>query len=103
MLGPDGTLSFGNAAVEAGAATPPSNYTLQWFAFDNTADVRRDVGGPEQTSTLGGRAPAELRSAGDYVGVRISATHPQQPRWSSPATFTFRRAAGGWELVGAER
>lgn len=102
-LAADGTLSFGNAAVEAGAATPPTSYTLQWFAFDNTADVRRDVGGPEQVATPGGRAPAELLKGVDFAGVSISAVHPDQPTWDSPATFTFRRAAEGWQLVGVER
>ena len=57
---------------------------------------------PRATATSG-QAPPELLKGGDYVGVRISATHPQQPRWSSPATFIFRRTASGWEPVGAER
>jgi hypothetical protein len=102
-LAPDGALSFANAAVDARAATAPSQYTLQWFAFDNAADTRRDVGAPVATPTMGGQAPREVLTGGEYIGVRISATHPEQPRWSSPATFTFRRAASGWELVGAER
>ena len=102
-LAPDGALSFANAAVDARAATAPSQYTLQWFAFDNAADTRRDVGAPVATPTMGGQAPPEVLTGGEYIGVRISATHPEQPRWSTPATFTFRRAASGWELVGAER
>ena len=102
-LAPDGALSFANAAVDARAATAPSQYTLQWFAFDNAADTRRDVGAPVATPTMGGQAPREVLTGGEYIGVRISATHPEQPRWSTPATFTFRRAASGWELVGAER
>jgi hypothetical protein len=102
-LAPDGALSFANAAVDARAATAPSQYTLQWFAFDNAADTRRDVGAPVATPTMGGQAPREVLTGGEYIGVRISATHPEQPGWSTPATFTFRRAASGWELVGAER
>lgn len=99
----DGTLLFGNAAVEAGAATPPAAYTLQWFAFDNAADARRDVGEAIQSPTPGGRAPAGLLDGAAFAGVRISASHPEHPRWASPATLTFRRTAGGWELVGVER
>ena len=102
-LSADGTLRFANAAVDAGAATQPAHYTLQWFAFDNAADARRDVGPPVESPTAGGQAPSELLKSGDYVGVRISATHPDQPRWTSPAMFTFRRSAAGWQLVGAER
>jgi hypothetical protein len=102
-LAPDGQLTFANAAIDARAATAPAHYTLQWFAFDNGADVRRDVGPPVESSTAGGQAPSDLLKSGDFVGVRISATHPDQPRWTSPATFTFRRSAAGWQLVGAER
>jgi hypothetical protein len=102
-LAADGALRFANAAVDAGAAAPPASYTLQWFAFDNATDVRRNAGAPVESTTPAGRAPAELMSSGEFVGVRVSATHPEQPRWASPATFTFRRAAEGWALVGVER
>jgi hypothetical protein len=102
-LASDGSLRFANAAVDAKAGTPPSQYTLQWFAFDNATNTPRDVGAPIASTATGGQAPADLLKSGDYVGVRISATHPERPRWSSPATFTFRRTAAGWELVGSER
>jgi hypothetical protein len=102
-LASDGTLRFANAAVDAKAATPPSQYTLQWFAFDNATDTPRDVGAPTTTTAPTGQAPPELLKSADYVGVRISASHPEQPRWSSPATFIFRRTASAWEPVGAER
>jgi hypothetical protein len=103
VLGSDGALRFANAAVDAGAATPPTSYTLQWFAFDNATDVRTDAGAPVETTATAGQAPAGLLARADFVGVRITAVHPDQPRWASPATFTFRRAAGGWDLVGVER
>ena len=50
-----------------------------------------------------GRAPSELLGAGEFVGVEISATHPQRPGWAKPSTFFFRRGGGGWTLVGVER
>jgi len=102
-LDADGTLRFANAAVDARAATPPAGYTLHWFAFDNATDTRRDVGDPVQVTSPEGRAPAELLAGGDFIGVRVSAAHPDYPDWSSPATFTFRRTAAGGALVGAER
>ena len=34
-LAADGTLTFANAAVAAGAATPGSGYTVSWSRFDN--------------------------------------------------------------------
>jgi hypothetical protein len=103
VLGADGSLRFANAAVDAKAATPPASYALQWSAFDNAADTRRDIGAPVSVTTMEGRAPAEVLSSGDFVGVRISAPHAEHPAWATPVIFTFRRAASGWELVGAER
>ena len=90
------------AAVDAAAATAPPGYAVQWFAFDNAADTRRDVGPAVTTSTLTGSAPPELLK-NDFVGVRISATHPDHSGWAAPAVFTFRRSANGWDLVGVER
>ena len=34
-LAADGTLTFVNAAVAAGAATPGRGYTVSWSRFDN--------------------------------------------------------------------
>ena len=39
-----GALTFGNAAVDAKAATPAESYSLRWFRFDNATDTRTDVG-----------------------------------------------------------
>ena len=36
-LAADGTLTFANAAVAAGAATPGSGYTVSWSRFDNSS------------------------------------------------------------------
>ena len=102
-LAADGTLRFGNAAVDAGAATPPDHYTLQWFAFDNATDTRRTIGEPTRVTGLEGVAPPGLLADGDFVGVVITAAHAGQPGWASPATFTFRRTPAGWDLVGVER
>lgn len=99
----DGTLTFQNAAVAAGAATPAQTYTLRWFAFDNATDTRTPVGEPVTVSTMSARAPAAL--TGSFVGVTISGTHPQHAGWARPATFFFRRngSSPGWTLVGVER
>jgi hypothetical protein len=107
-LSPDGQLTFGNAAVNARAATPPSQYQLQWFRFDNGQNQRTPVGGSESVSEAAGRAPAELMTAGDFVGVTISAKHQAHPGWANAASFFFRRSLRQgsrpiWELVGIER
>jgi hypothetical protein len=102
-LSADGTLTFANAAVDAGAAPPAERYTLQWFRFDNAADTHTRLGDSVTTTSLSARAPAELTGA--FVGVTISATHSQRPGWARPSTFFFRRtgSAPSWTLVGVER
>jgi hypothetical protein len=100
-LSADGSLTFTNAAVDAMAATPPERYALNWFRFDNATDQRTPVGGAMTVSSGSARVPEGL--TGDYIGVSVTATHPQQPGWTTPSTFFFRRASGGWSLVGVER
>ncbi len=103
-LSPAGRLTFGNAAVAAGAATPAAGYSLQWFRFDNLTDTKQDFGAPETIAGLEAQAPAGLLSGtGDHIGVIVSGTHPEQPAWATPATCYFRRTADGWMLVGLER
>lgn len=98
----NGTLSFANAAVEAGVAGAPGEYLVTWSVFDNAAGTARDVG-----ETKGGTrqpAPAALSVAeGGYVRVAISAGAGGQPSWSKPIHAYFTRGSGGWILAGLER
>jgi hypothetical protein len=96
-------LTFENAAVAAGVATPAQSYTLQWFRFDNAIDSKLPMAEPATVTRLRAPVPAALRGAGEYAGVTITAQHPDQPGWRRPATFYFRRTATGWETVGIER
>ena len=102
-LAADGTLTFTNAAVSAGVATPPTAYTFTWSKFDNTAGA--DVGPTEDTrSTLPDtRTPAAILQGADFVSVSVRTLHPSFPRWERPIRIHFRRSAGGWEAVGLER
>jgi hypothetical protein len=102
-LAADGALALTNAAVAARAATAAESYQLQWFRFDNATDTRTPVGEIQQVSSPSGRAPADLLASGDYVGVTVTARHPQHPGWVRPATFFFRRSGSNWTLVGVER
>jgi hypothetical protein len=102
-LSPDGVLSFANAAIDAGAATPAESYTLQWFRFDNAIDEKTNVGEALTVTTLTAHAPAAVLQGQEYIGVVITARHASLPAWSKPATFYFRREPGGWKWVGAER
>ncbi len=103
VLAADGALTFANAAVAARAATPAESYQLQWFRFDNATDTRTPAGDAVTVSALAARAPAGLVAGTGFVGVTMTARHPQQPGWARPATFFFRRGQSGWTLVGVER
>jgi hypothetical protein len=103
-LAANGRLTWRNAAVAARVGEPPSNYSLRWFELNNTTDERRMVQEAQTVSATDASAPAALlQGSSEYIGVIITATHPQQPAWSKPATFYFRRGASGWTWVGAER
>ena len=101
----DGVLTFRNAAVAARVAEGPRGYTLQWFRLDNATASRTNVGGLVSVTTSRGEVSAEVLApaSGDYIGVTITADHPSHAAWSKPATFYFRRSAGQWVWVGAER
>jgi hypothetical protein len=105
-LSAEGTLTFRNAAIDARAATAPERYALQWFRFDNATDQRTPVGEPMTVSGETARAP-EAALHGEFVGVSVTASHPQHAGWTTPSTFFFRRAAAAgsasWVLVGIER
>jgi len=103
VLGTDGALTFVNAAVAARAAAPAESYQLQWFRFDNGAATRTAVGGRETVTAPAGLAPAGLLDSGEYVGVEVTARHPQRPGWARPTAFFFRRSGAGWTLAGVER
>jgi len=103
VLGADGALTFTNAAVAARAAAPGESYQLQWFRFDNAAAARTPVGERQTVTAPASRAPAGLLDAGEFVGVEVTALHPQRPGWGRPATFFFRRAGAAWTLAGVER
>jgi hypothetical protein len=102
-LSADGRLTFTNAAVAARVADPAERYQLQWFRFDNSTGARTLVGDRQTSASPGGQAPGGMLEAGEYVGVELTAVHPQRPGWQRPAAFVFRRGASGWSLVGVER
>jgi hypothetical protein len=103
-LGPDGTLTFRNAAVDAGVATAPAAYTVAWARFDNATATETDrteearVAGPQAA------APASIMQGSAFVSVSIRAVHDGYPLWNAPVSVFFRRAASGmWEAVGLDR
>jgi hypothetical protein len=102
-IDPSGTLTFENAAVASNAATPAESYTLQWFRIDNATDTRTNVGEPATVREGRVQVPAGVLTGSEYVGVTMTASHPQHPTWAKPATFYFRSTPNGWECVASER
>ncbi len=98
-----GELTFGNAAVQYGFASAPTGYTATWARLDNaTGEVTR-IG---QTSSGEERmqAPPGLPTTpGTFLELEVSAEHPTHRSWQRPIKVHFRRASGGWTLVGLER
>ncbi len=102
-LAPDGTLAFANAAVDAGVADPPDRYSARWSWFDNATGALRSIGATESATTTM-HAPGEgLRRGGDFVEIDVACASAVHPAWQQPVKTFFRRAAGGWKLVGLER
>lgn len=102
-LDASGTFTFANAAVDAGVATSPTAYAVQWYHFDNPVG-RGDPIGPEvQVSEPRVAAPLESVRGKEFVSVTIRAIHHEFPHWAQPVTIYFRRAEGGWRPVGLER
>ncbi len=98
-----GTLTFGNAAVAAGFAQPPTQYHAAWWRFDNATGTTAPLGNT-QSAGLSMPAPPDLPSAaGSFVQIDISADSPDHPSWRQPIQVHFRRGPGGWTLVGLRR
>ena len=101
-LGSDGTLTFTNAAVAAGVATPAAEYQVRWLRFDNSSG---SATGAIETTTTGTRAaaPPQVLAGAEFLQVEIASQHPQFSEWSTPVTVHFRRGSAGWDLVGVRR
>ena len=101
-LGSDGGLTFTNAAVAAGVATPATEYRVRWSRFDNATGST--TGAIEATAT-GTRvaAPPQVLAEAEFVQVEIASQHPQFSAWKAPVTVHFRRNSAGWVLVGVMR
>ena len=102
-LAADGTLTFANAAVAAGAAMPGRGYTVSWSRFDNASGKVEAVGAETQVTEGRATAPSGLLAGGEFVMATIRGEHPDHPGWRQPVQVYFRRAAAGWETVGIIR
>lgn len=97
------TLTFHNAAVAAGLATPATAYRVQWFSFDNARGTIASAGPALTIERPGVLVPADLRDSAEFIGADVCATHAQHSAWQRPVRVYFRRLQSGWKLVGLER
>jgi hypothetical protein len=96
------TLTFRNAAVDAGVAAAPAEYVVRWLAFDNATGATTEIGVTRAPGTSV-TAPANLPSeAGTFVRAEISA-RGEHESWAAPAHAYFVRQGAAWQLVGFER
>jgi hypothetical protein len=102
-LDASGALTFENAAVAAGIATPRASYTFTWSSFDNATGST--TGRAEETGATDPRttAPAAILEGARFVRVAIRTAHSDHPAWNAPVSFTFRRTDNGWQTVGVDR
>jgi hypothetical protein len=98
-----GVLTFHNAAVDAQVATAPQFYEVHWYRFDNATSQSTSLGGNSGSGTSI-HAPAALPADdGAFLRVEISAKAAEHPSWAVPVQAYFKRAEGGWKLIGFER
>ena len=102
-LAADGTLTFANAAVAAGAATAGGSYTVSWSRFDNAVGQAGAASDEVQVTSERATAPPGLLADAQFVMAIIRGDHPDHPGWRLPVQVVFRRAAAGWETVGIVR
>jgi len=102
-LAADGTLTFQNAAVEAGVAEMPTAYTAAWSWFDNATGATRPIGATTSAKTTVAAPAGFSRDGGRFVEIDIACTSAAHPTWQQPIRTYFRKTADGWKLVGLER
>jgi hypothetical protein len=98
-------LSFRNAAVDAGVASPPEAYRVTWFSFDNATSETIRLG-DTTASEEGMVSPAAVSMMkGLFLRVDVAAVEGAPESWTVPVSIYFRRNGVGdrWHLVGLER
>lgn len=99
----DGTLTFGNAAVDADFAHAPRSYRAVWSTFDNATGGGHVISETSSRSTSM-QAPERLpQTDGAFIKVALSASGGTDSSWETPVNAFFRLRNGSWRLVGFER
>jgi hypothetical protein len=96
------TLTFKNAAVDAGLSPAPTEYVVQWLRFDNATGETAAIGTTNAAGTSVAAPPNLPSTSGSYVRAEIAAKGGAESG-ATPVHAYLRREAGGWKLVGFER
>ena len=102
QLAPAGALTFSNAAVDAGVASPAAEYVVQWSRFDNASGEASEIGSTSAASPSVPTPPDLPTATGSYIRLEVAAKGGPEG-WTVPAHAYFVREAGGWRLVGFDR
>jgi hypothetical protein len=68
----------------------------------NTSQATSSPAASASNAQVRTTVPANVLDA-PFIRVTVTTTHADYPAWSSPVTFTFRRAGTQWETVGLDR
>ena len=101
-------LTFDNAAVRVGVASPKATYRVRWSSFDNAAGRASAPGDEASVTDCRAAVPASAWGPRDASGARyavasIAAVHPDYPHWTRPVQVTVRDRQGAVDVVGIER
>jgi hypothetical protein len=93
-LSASGSLTFENAAVEAGVASAPAEYVVNWSRFDNTSGVATPIAdtSPRQ------RAPTSVSALPRRADQRTGGSRLTPTSGGTPPAWTlvgFERVPGG--------
>jgi len=104
-LDESGMLRFENPAVRAGfVGAEALRYQAAWARFDNATGTTAAIGSPSESRTPSLQAPPDLpRAEGTFVKVALGVLDSPHAAWATPVDVYFKRAGGGWRLVGVER
>jgi hypothetical protein len=99
-----GVMSFRNAATDAGVATEPAEYEVNWAIYDNTTGVTTSIGHAERCARRECALPTDVTAGTQYLRAEIRTIHPAYPAWRTPVRVFFRRDHdNSWTAVGLER
>ena len=104
LINDSGVLTFRNAAVDAGVATPPAEYRVSWATYDNTTGATTPSGHGERYAEPRIPLPTTLARGTEYLMAEVRAIHSEYPAWRTPVRLFFRRTGNDtWTTVGLER